>query len=213
MVRVTKAYRSARRFFNFARRPMRGVRQPIFEMRRIVKYTLLGLSLLPLFAAEEISRQPASEVDSMELSLPRNALSNEGVALLAKAGFDEDFLITLIQHKQTHFDTTVEGLMFLAKHGVSERVIRCMLENENKAASPTPTSLPAKEAEPASPPLAVRVRSIWRRVLVPNTKAKQEPILMMDPQAAGQLSAPSQVILDRHLLRNRWYVVTNLPGQ
>src|SRR5690348_815345 len=126
-------------------------------MKRIVKYTLLGLSLLPLFAAEEkISRQPASEVDSMELSLPRNALSNEGVAMLAKAGFDEDFLITLIQHKQTHFDTTVEGLTFLAKHGVSERVIRCMLENENKAASPIPASLPAKEAAPASPPVAVR---------------------------------------------------------
>src|SRR5690348_9750163 len=105
-------------------------------MKRISNYALLTVSTLTLFAAEKTPAPPLFEVETVERILPRNVLSNQGIVMLADAGYDEDFLIDLIRLKQTRFDTTVEGLMLLANHGVSERIIRFMLANENKPAAP-----------------------------------------------------------------------------
>src|SRR5215467_1320297 len=99
------------------------------EMKPIAKYLLLSFSMMALYAEEGAT--PA---------LPRQVLSNQGIVTLAEAGYDEEFLIDLIQCKQTRFDTTVEGLAFLARHAISERIVRFMIASENKSAGPSLTA-------------------------------------------------------------------------
>jgi hypothetical protein len=68
--------------------------------------------LLTTFADAQLAHQP---------------LTNESIVTLAKAGFDELFILELIRHSRTNFDTTVEGLIALKKTGVSEDLIRMMV--------------------------------------------------------------------------------------
>src|SRR5690242_10197283 len=94
-------------------------------MTRMARCALLGIFVLTLWASEE--------ADSTVKALPRHVLTNEGIVALAEAGYDEAFLIDLILYKQTRFDTTVEGLTFLADNGISKRIVRYMIANENKS--------------------------------------------------------------------------------
>lgn len=64
--------------------------------------------------------------------LDRQTLNNEGIVDLARAGFSEAFILDLVQYKRTKFDTSVDGLTFLAKKGLSERVIRAIVANSDK---------------------------------------------------------------------------------
>src|SRR5581483_11303966 len=102
-------------------------------MKQIAKYLFLTVSIFALYA-EENGPKANFQTDVVESVLPRHILSNQGIVMLSDAGYDEDFLIDVIQCKQTRFDTTVEGLTYLAKHGISERIIRFMIDNESKAA-------------------------------------------------------------------------------
>ena len=74
-------------------------------------------------------------------------LTNDSVVTLAKAGFDELFLLQLIRNSRTNFDTSVEGLVSLKKAGVSEDLIRLMAMPQ---ASP-PAAPAAAEAPKVSP--------------------------------------------------------------
>ena len=76
--------------------------------------------------------------------LERQTLNNEGIVDLARAGFSEAFILDLVQYKRTKFDTSVEGLTFLAKKGLSERVIRAIVANSDKpeAGSVSPPVVP-----------------------------------------------------------------------
>jgi hypothetical protein len=90
---------------------------------------LIGLSLGPLFGAEV---KPASKEDDKGCPTPhraklQNELTNEGIALLARAGYSESFLIDLIYQKPTRFDVSAEGLAWLADRGISERIVRVMI--------------------------------------------------------------------------------------
>jgi hypothetical protein len=78
-------------------------------------------------------------------ALERQTLTNEGVVDLAKAGFSEAFILDLVQFKRTRFDTSVDGLTFLAKKGLSERVIRAIVANSDKpeAGGTIPPQTPA----------------------------------------------------------------------
>jgi hypothetical protein len=67
------------------------------------------------------------------LRAPRNTLTNEGLVVLAQAGYDEDFLIELMRLKRCRFDTSVDGLRFLARYGLSERVIKEVLRTDMSA--------------------------------------------------------------------------------
>jgi hypothetical protein len=173
------------------------------KMKPIAKYILLGVFLPALYAGD----------------MPRNVLSNQGIVMLADAGYDEDFLIDIIEHKQTRFDTTVEGLTFLANHGISERIIRFMIANENKSAGPVAVAVAAPEPAPVAVP--VRVRVVKQKVLVPDRKFLQQsmPVPYMAgspaqwtgvPGAVYQPAAPAAspyVFVNHHLFGNRWYVV------
>jgi hypothetical protein len=84
-------------------------------MRGIV-YILLTLSLL------SVSPTVAQEFTVTNFS--RHILTNEGVILLAKAGFDELFIVERIRTSRTRFDTSVPALIAMKEAGVSEDLIR-----------------------------------------------------------------------------------------
>jgi hypothetical protein len=147
-------------------------------------------------------------------------LSNEGIVALSEAGYDQSFIVDLIRQKQTRFDTSVEGLAFLADHGIPENIVRFMIANENK-----PAALPLA-GDAALAPVAVPMRVVRRKVLVPDTRMTSlptlgPPVMVMEarPEASvvtaltaapiyqSPASAPTQsIVLGRD---NRWYVVVS----
>jgi hypothetical protein len=61
-------------------------------------------------------------------SLPlRGMVTNKDVVTLAKAGFDEGFVIEVIQSSQRRFDTTADGIAGLIDQGISQTVIEVMI--------------------------------------------------------------------------------------
>ena len=62
-----------------------------------------------------------------ENNLQRNVLSNRDVVTLAKAGFDEEFLVNIIVSSRTHFDTSADALAALAEQGVTQRIVEVMM--------------------------------------------------------------------------------------
>jgi hypothetical protein len=77
--------------------------------------------------------------------LAHQPLTNESIVTLAKAGFDELFILDLIHHSRTNFDTSVDGLVALKKTGVSEDLIRMMaMPQATPSASPEKPEASAK---------------------------------------------------------------------
>ncbi|MEO6725873.1 MAG: hypothetical protein ABIU20_09310 [Blastocatellia bacterium] len=62
----------------------------------------------------------------------REILTNDSIISLAKAGFKERTIITLIRTSQTRFDISTGRLVELKKRSVSERVISEMIEITNR---------------------------------------------------------------------------------
>jgi hypothetical protein len=113
-------------------------------------------------------------------------MTNQGLVALAEAGFGEQFLLDLVKARPGKFDTSVEGLVFLAQRGLSERLVRAVAGlTEDKTNAPEP------EAAPATP--AVRLRKVKQEVLVAE---------------GGRVPAGSLLVVkDERLLRDRWYLV------
>jgi len=111
-------------------------------------------------------------------SLPRTVLTNEGIVVLAQAGYGERFIGDLIKQRAIRFDTTVDGLAFLAAQGISENLVRKMIAAERAAEG---------EAEAGKTAVVVPVR------VVEGVKAGPKPAVAKDvwylvsaPAAAGQ---------------------------
>jgi hypothetical protein len=102
-------------------------------MQAILRWSLVfGIGLLGTIQAQT----PPAIVSAVPLSgLGRNVLTNQGVALLARSGYSEGFIIDMIFHKETQFDVSAEGLAWLAKQGLTERIVRAMVANERKEQS------------------------------------------------------------------------------
>ena len=66
----------------------------------------------------------ATWAGAQTVPLTQNQLTNRDIITLAKAGFNEDFILDFIGMSRTRFDTSVSGLADLAKEGLSERLIR-----------------------------------------------------------------------------------------
>ena len=93
--------------------------------------------------------------------LSRHLLTNEGIIQLAKAGFDELFIIERIKTSRTRFDTSVEGLVALKQAALSEDLIRTMAL-EDRRVYPTPlASAPAASAQASTAPVQVMVEKHW----------------------------------------------------
>jgi hypothetical protein len=105
------------------------------------------------------------------MSLTQNSLTNQDVVVLARAGFNERFLIDLIGTSHTHFDTSPKGLAELAKQGLTERLVRAMLAAGQVPLQPT--AVPAVPgAPPAQPALFLTVPQRWSRA----TKTKDSTL-------------------------------------
>jgi hypothetical protein len=83
---------------------------------------------------------PAPALPRAVLRTPRNALTNEGLVTLATVGYDEDFILDLMRMKNCRFDTSVEGLAYMATHGLTERIIRAALDAEAARQNPLAAS-------------------------------------------------------------------------
>ena len=70
--------------------------------------------------------------ESETMPLPRHMLTNDGLVVLAKAGVGDGFLVDLIKHKRTLFDTSADALALLARHGLSEKVMRAVVEKQEE---------------------------------------------------------------------------------
>lgn len=77
-------------------------------------------------------------------------ITNQGLVQLAEAGYSEAFLLDLIQTRPTRFDTTVGGLVYLAKQGLSEKLLRTVAGLDAKQQE-------EKQAAQASQPLRLRM--------------------------------------------------------
>ena len=104
-----------------------------------------------------VSLVPAVAQEYTVSVLSRHVLTNESVIALAKAGFDELFIVERIRTSRTNFDTSVEGLIALKNAGLDEDLIRVMALQDLRT-RPTPI-----EAQPAGMVKTgkVRVEKNW----------------------------------------------------
>lgn len=86
----------------------------------------MRILLCLLFALACFPETPESE------SLPRHILTNDGLVILAQAGIGDGLLVDLIHNKQTRFDTSAAALAQLARHGLSENVLRAVVEKQEQ---------------------------------------------------------------------------------
>ena len=129
-------------------------------MQAIIRWSLaFGIGLLGTIQAQTA---PAT-MPAVPLSgLGRNVLTNQGVALLARSGYSEGFIIDMIFHKETQFDVSAEGLAWLAKQGLTERVVRAMVANERKEQSTAivPASVVVGQPAPVTPPSVSQTQTV-----------------------------------------------------
>jgi hypothetical protein len=64
--------------------------------------------------------------------LPRHVLTNDGLVVLSRAGVGDSLLVDLIRSKRTQFDTSADALAQLARHGLSENVLRAVVEKQEQ---------------------------------------------------------------------------------
>ena len=79
-----------------------------------------------IFAAVCLAAEPET------LALPRHILTNDGLIVLARAGVGDSLLTDLVRHKRTHFDTSADALALLARQGLSENVLRAVVEKQEQ---------------------------------------------------------------------------------
>ena len=84
--------------------------------------------------------------------LLQNTLSNHDIVVLAQAGFSENFIADFVAMSRTRFDTSVTGLAEMAKEGLTERLIRVVL---NASTAPPAANTAAAPAPPAMVPATV----------------------------------------------------------
>lgn len=86
----------------------------------------MRILLSVFFAAACFAAEPES------MTLPRHVLTNEGLVVLARAGVGDSLLVDLVRNKRTHFDTSAEALAQLVRQGLSENVVRAVVEKQEE---------------------------------------------------------------------------------
>ncbi len=86
------------------------------------------------------------------LLFAQQALDNQSVIKLVKAGLSEDLIVTTINSSPGTYDTSADGLIALKKAGASDKVIAAIVVKASGAASPAPvTAAPAGSATTPTP--------------------------------------------------------------
>jgi len=148
--------------------------------------------VLVCFAAHPVTAESGVASPRGEASYPGNAIqrgdaiNNEGLVVLARAGYNEKFLLDLIRTRDTRFDTSVEGLVYFARQGLSERIVRAILEQERQRrhAEAAETDLPAGHA----PHRPVRMKMVKRNVLIPDERGadlRGGQVILVEPERGG----------------------------
>jgi hypothetical protein len=131
-------------------------------------------------------------------------LDNEGLVMLARAGYNERFLAELLDARECRFDTSVEGLVYLAKQGVSERLVRAILVKERGQQTAADERHQAGEATPRgaieTSPARVRLKIVEHKVLVP-----------ADPGV--RLGVNPTIVVEKGLFGDRYYAITPGPTE
>ncbi|MDR3437807.1 hypothetical protein [Telmatospirillum sp.] len=84
------------------------------------------------------------------LLLAQQALNNDAVVKLVKAGLSDDLIVSTINSQAGTYDTSTDGLIALKTAGVSDKVVAAMVA---KAAAPPPAPpAPVAPPAPAAPP-------------------------------------------------------------
>lgn len=121
-----------------------------------------------IFAAACLAAEPET------IALPRHILTNEGLIVLARAGLGDGLLMDLVRHKRTQFDTSADALALLARQGLSENVLRAVVEKQEQVQM----RKPRLTVSPVSPNGALNVEQD-EMIVVPappsGRKGKPEP--------------------------------------
>lgn len=142
-----------------------------------------------LAAREAAARSPAAEAPAERPArkrIDRNLLSNEGLVRLAEAGYDEVFLMDLIRRKAARFDTSVEGLEYLMKAGLSQQLVRSVLAVEEWERARRNEELAAAQAgtpERAPADLPADMKPVRQKLMVPGgqLRAGERGRMMLAP--------------------------------
>ncbi len=116
--------------------------------RRVISSGLLILAVFVVghpFEAAMQKRRPARPQARPKTA----AMTNQDVIKLAQAKIGDDIIIARIRQSKTNFDFSTEALLQLKDAGVSDRVLKVMM---NPAAEPEPAAPPDKSAAPAPRP-------------------------------------------------------------
>jgi hypothetical protein len=127
---------------------MRGAVWHVFRKYFLIGSQLAGcLLLIPPVAAQ----------DYAAASVSRRVLTNEGVVELARAGFDELFIIERIRTSRSHFDASAQGLLSLTETGLSEEIINAIALQDLEERRSSGEAPPAEPAEPVK----ITVKKHW----------------------------------------------------
>ena len=82
----------------------------------------------------------------------QQALNNDAIIKLAKAGLSDDLIVTTINSQAGAYDTSADGLIALKSAGVSDKVVAAIVARASAPAAPpaaaTPAAAPAVSARP-----------------------------------------------------------------
>jgi hypothetical protein len=93
--------------------------------------------------------------------LPAQAINNDTVIKMVKAGLTDDVIITTINASAATFDTSPDGLIALKQAGASDKVIAAVVAKSAPAAPAAPTDVSAATAPaPPAPPLPPGIDSM-----------------------------------------------------
>ena len=86
----------------------------------------------------------------------QQALNNDGVIKLVKAGLSDDLIVSTINGSQGNYDTSADGIVALKTAGASEKIIAAILEKKSGSTIPQPqpgTDAGNAPMQPAQPPV------------------------------------------------------------
>lgn len=105
------------------------------------------------------------------LALPRHVLTNEGLVVLARAGLGDNLLVDLVKHKRTQFDTSADAIAHLARQGISEPVIRAVVEKQEQVQMRKPRlAIAPATNDPGTPAIELEPGEILMMPTPPQTK-------------------------------------------
>ncbi|MGA2276965.1 MAG: hypothetical protein ABSG00_05115 [Terracidiphilus sp.] len=126
------------------------------------------------------------------LLVAQQALNNDSVIKMVKAGLSDDLIVTTINGSTGTFDTSADGIIALKTAGVSDRVVSAIVTKVAAAAQPAPppvpplapmAAAPAQAASDPDDPASPHDPGVYMLAAGPDGKMK---MLFIDRAGAGR---------------------------